>query len=544
MEGFRDSMDALIPYTGLWPALRIGTFHRLLPLRCPEELAHYLTRVKNTWDRILGYDRRLYPQLDSHTVEVLEGRCPCYSTEDLLFVEQRLSSREIFASPCFDAHREQILQRVREIPHLIPTIHTFLEDTKYLEPCAKVMKVLLHGKVNGSIRQAFDRLHNGQRTFFEQLDEAEDVERLLDSGSEARWRSYRQLWLFSWRHFPEMTGQSPRKDPQRPTPVKLSIEYSWWRAIADLASRCGYTDIPNPYLEADETMAREFLRRARPPQLYQFDDTAFDLNVRKICDTLKQVQRSNPVPPSPDLSSDRESCGPDVSFRCGRPFEQAFLDDVGRLFLRYVYSDSLCASRKRFITTFAVKRDIFHCFFGCFDTSSTHPDADLSIQKPTANALCIEDMPMPLISSAVDLVVTAQRPVSQVASSDARVKGLSPLTHTTNSWSAVVELLSQRRTGYLTFLTPVQLQEGQFRVKYLPISRMADGNRHLVTQLGVASRSDHQYMDHDGRTGWKFVEERIIVEDPYSVGSVIVRLSAPQADILKDRWNSIMPKAT
>lgn len=30
---------------------------------------------------------------------------------------------------------------------------------------------------------------------------------------------------------------------------------------------------------ADETMTREFHRHARPPQLYHFDETVFDLNV-------------------------------------------------------------------------------------------------------------------------------------------------------------------------------------------------------------------------------------------------------------------------
>lgn len=33
---FAQSLDALIPFIGLWPALRIGTFHRLLSLRCLE----------------------------------------------------------------------------------------------------------------------------------------------------------------------------------------------------------------------------------------------------------------------------------------------------------------------------------------------------------------------------------------------------------------------------------------------------------------------------------------------------------------------------
>lgn len=33
---FLDAWDDLIPYPGLWPALQLGTLHRLLSLRCPE----------------------------------------------------------------------------------------------------------------------------------------------------------------------------------------------------------------------------------------------------------------------------------------------------------------------------------------------------------------------------------------------------------------------------------------------------------------------------------------------------------------------------
>lgn len=36
---FLDSLDALIPFAGLWPAFFIGTFPRLLNLHCPEVLA-------------------------------------------------------------------------------------------------------------------------------------------------------------------------------------------------------------------------------------------------------------------------------------------------------------------------------------------------------------------------------------------------------------------------------------------------------------------------------------------------------------------------
>ncbi len=135
-----------------------------------------LTRNKSlvpiTWDFILGDDKDLCLQLDSCTVQRLEGRCPCYSAEDLALTEERVSWHEIFSSPCFDAQRDQLLHRLRRVQRLIPSIHTFLEDTKYLEPCARVMRGLLPERFKGSIRQAFDRQHNGQRDFFEQIDDA------------------------------------------------------------------------------------------------------------------------------------------------------------------------------------------------------------------------------------------------------------------------------------------------------------------------------------------------------------------------------------
>ena len=36
MRDFSKELDELIPFRGLWPAFQIGTFHRLLSLRCPK----------------------------------------------------------------------------------------------------------------------------------------------------------------------------------------------------------------------------------------------------------------------------------------------------------------------------------------------------------------------------------------------------------------------------------------------------------------------------------------------------------------------------
>ena len=42
------ALDDLLPFTGLWPALQIGTFHRLLSLRCPEASLVYLRKLAST----------------------------------------------------------------------------------------------------------------------------------------------------------------------------------------------------------------------------------------------------------------------------------------------------------------------------------------------------------------------------------------------------------------------------------------------------------------------------------------------------------------
>lgn len=36
MSSLCEAFDRLLPYIGLWSALQLGTFHRLLTLRCPE----------------------------------------------------------------------------------------------------------------------------------------------------------------------------------------------------------------------------------------------------------------------------------------------------------------------------------------------------------------------------------------------------------------------------------------------------------------------------------------------------------------------------
>lgn len=36
LKCFAEALDRMLPYVGFWPSLQIGTFHRVLNLKCPE----------------------------------------------------------------------------------------------------------------------------------------------------------------------------------------------------------------------------------------------------------------------------------------------------------------------------------------------------------------------------------------------------------------------------------------------------------------------------------------------------------------------------
>ena len=36
LQSFNTGLDKLLPFVGFWPALQIGTFYRILNLKCPE----------------------------------------------------------------------------------------------------------------------------------------------------------------------------------------------------------------------------------------------------------------------------------------------------------------------------------------------------------------------------------------------------------------------------------------------------------------------------------------------------------------------------
>jgi len=150
--------------------------------------------------------------LDPGTVFYIQGRCPGLSYEDRASIQTRIVSGEIFPAVRGEKARSEIFRRLCSVKQVIMSTYTFLEDTKYLELGARILKKLFLEKCKGSLRQRFNSVRTGQTKIKVQTGEFTFQDRQLPSVSEAAWVSYRQLWLYALRHFLGLDKTAPLID--------------------------------------------------------------------------------------------------------------------------------------------------------------------------------------------------------------------------------------------------------------------------------------------------------------------------------------------
>ncbi len=352
-----------------------------------QELTHYLHRIKSTWSFILGVEGDLNSRLDANTVRRLQTRCLRYSSEDKAAVTADMDNGILFPNIPDQRTRHRIKVRLEEIGHMIPSLHTLLEDTKYLEPCAKIVKSLLPVKFKGTIREAYEKSHTGLSKFQVQHNEHVFLER-EESVRKCIWIAYRQIWLFAMRHFPDMIGICPRKDDGKPKPTVHRPDEILWHKIAQLAGRGGFqTSKIAEYIRRSpfQKMASEFLGQCRPSEYYNISTAVLDRAVGSIVSILQDIEPRVLRFKMPPLTSDYED-NMDLADRCGRPFEQSFLNDKKHLFYESIYDkrseEWTLEQCERYLTSFKVKHDIFTAFFGNFNEE---PE-DLSAEDRANNA--------------------------------------------------------------------------------------------------------------------------------------------------------------
>jgi hypothetical protein len=329
-------------------------------------MTRYLRRVKPTLVYIMGENENDWHLIDPNTFYRIQGRCPGLSFEDRADLQGRMLSRELLPAIQDDNIRSQILERLCSIKHVITTIHTFLEDTKYLEPCTRILKKLLPGKSKGSLSQYFRALRSDQPNVKVQTTEFTSEDRTF-SGPHASWVSYRVLWLLTLRHFPVMDGQAPRRDVGKHNTWQPGLQLRWWVELSTLALENGHRRIRQLYRDrkaADISMIEDCVRRILPSNYYKVDQELMRRKVQLIYQIIGDIARAETVTTAPELTSDHENGRPDASDRCGRPRASALQADEGFLFFDHIYSTSYDTTPKRYLTSFAVTRDFFHSFFG------------------------------------------------------------------------------------------------------------------------------------------------------------------------------------
>lgn len=365
-----------------------------------------LSGIKTTLDEITGQDEHLQRHLDAETISIIEGTCPKLFTQDRLLLDKK---KHLLFRDFPGGGKQNAIDRIYAVGHIIPSLHTFFEDTKLLESCAKIMKKLLPGVCRTSLHQELNQLHNGQRSWIVQRGENKFIHRDEESSDVVQHNAYRQLWLYAIRHFPEMICQPLRKDPSGPKPPTPGLELVWWYNFTKLAIDCGYTGVNQTYSrseEADAKMLEIFMERVRPSQLWPYDKTHDTGTIKNILSQLSR--RRDPGKSTADSTNLGDykgiECGPDIATRCGVPFESAFRSDQKALFLPCI---DRTTSADSFLGSFAVKRHTFQGFFGA---PSTQREADArslpedpTVPTPTQNPVTSSGVPPPLTqTSGVD----------------------------------------------------------------------------------------------------------------------------------------------
>ena len=262
--------------------------------------------------------------------------------------------------------RSRILGRLKETNHIIPTLYTFFEDTKWLEPCAKILRMLVPPGCKKTIKRSLFACFGGKRKtqgiLFVQTggnnftgNEVSEHE-LVELG-------YRQLWLFAWRHFPELSALLPRRDQGKAKPQTKALNELCLRELALVADNLGFqSDNITRFMKQDTDleMAIAFLQRARPQEIFDLSNERRMNAVNHIYQILASIER--PVSTAIDTSDSAFESEVIINNRCGRPFEQSFKYTRPRFFLPEFYKP-----RERKVSHFSVNQDIFIAFFGLMD---------------------------------------------------------------------------------------------------------------------------------------------------------------------------------
>lgn len=324
-----------------------------------------LKLVERAWAHILRCGNNdLSPLVvDPATSGNLELLAPCVSLSDKESITDMMSGKdvptdkEIFTLIKDQNVRQSLLTNLCSLPCMIPTLGTFFETLKYLEPCCEALKQLIgpKDKWRGTIRASLMSYYFAPEKVMVQTSECYEAEYIKEiTPGNAAQLAYMELWAFCARSFDSLTSFTPKKEageskPSIKGPNPVMLQY-----LARFALARGFRTKQALKLashDARTPLALEYLHKANPMPTV-FDDE----QIKCVISTGMRPRDYAPSRPKESSYLNRER-------RCGRPFQRDYMNDKASLFLPNIYGNSSHSE----VTLDFVRRNLFKELFGSFE---------------------------------------------------------------------------------------------------------------------------------------------------------------------------------
>ncbi|KIW00819.1 uncharacterized protein PV09_07582 [Verruconis gallopava] len=384
--GFLVKFRRLTKIPILWTPLELGSLHRLLTLRCHEEIYNGLDHVYDAWTAFLrGLPDATPDRFDAESIAFIEGLAPASSDSDRDLIEKEMTTGKLFPRVKAAAHRKTLLENLLGYPYMIPTIKFIFEGLKQLEPACEVLKKFIGQSSRSTIRSGFFGAYENTEAAPVELGERHWRKGTWQTEEARREFLYIQQWVRALRNFYYMTDFTPRKEVGKAKPeIKQASPFLEFQ-LGRLAMRSGFkTETAMEWNQRD--VSKEWTQRLC---------CDMEIGLGEIDDaTRAQIAMSLPKRRTASPGKDVRLLGTEAypkDRRNGRPYEDDYFGDRQSYFLypllrKNTNDDRLSAEdaeeyrteRPYFITSLFARRDLLFCFFGhnIVDHLPSHIDDD------------------------------------------------------------------------------------------------------------------------------------------------------------------------
>lgn len=302
--------------------------------------------------------------VDADTVRKLETLCPKTSGQDAELVTRMMDDHSLFPYIRNDADRRVIRSNLLEC-RMIHSLYTLIENLKFLEPCAQILRKLFPPKHKPSVYQALWASYTQPTKLYVEY-AMNDTRPHPSSSAECDFEiGYQQLWLYALRNFPAMTRATLRQggpEGQSETRYSRGNDPRVWQTFGALDVSLGFRTEDAECLAAQDgehELAIQLVNRG------EIGDVAAREAIQRIATILRRAQQQSSESAAASelphaifageqwLSSER---------RCGKPFDEDHDLDRGRLFLPMLYLTPDRPSEN--VSTFYCKWEMFRGLFG------------------------------------------------------------------------------------------------------------------------------------------------------------------------------------